>query len=322
MPFATTALKRGAPLAAPASLLTTGLLLALNINLAKRAMLLGAEPVTYLLGAIAGAAFTVWLIAKAAGQSPRANQVNLRYGMFSGLLSIAAPNTLLFLAIPHVGASFAVLTGALPPLTTYALALFLGMERMQWLRAAGMVTGVAGALLLGWSKLEMNHTEWGWVAATLGVPVIVGLGNIYRTRAWPKGATSLQLAPLMLAGATLWIGVAALLMAPQNLTSTLFLSAGNGTLVTQIGLFSAMYVMYFILQKLAGPVYFSQIGTLGAAIGTPLAVFWFGEALPAQIGLAATLIVAGVFATTLAQRLLAHRAAAPAIKPNPNCSHP
>lgn len=319
MPFAT-AINRGAPFAAPASLLLTGLLLALNFNLAKHAMLLGAAPVAYLFGAILGAAIAVAMVGWMLHQPARINRTHLRYGLLSGFLSIAAPNTLLFLAIPHVGASFAVLTGALPPLTTYALALILGMERAQWLRAAGLITGVAGALLLGWSKLETSQTEWGWVAATLAVPVIVGMGNIYRTRAWPKDATSLQLAPLMLAGAALWIGVTAFLIAPQNLASTLFLSAGNGTLATQIGSFSAMYVMYFILQKLAGPVYFSQIGTVGAAIGTPLAVFWFGEALPAQIGVAATLIVAGVFATTLAQRLLAHRAAAPKIKSNPNCT--
>lgn len=302
-------LNRGAPFAAPASLLLTGLFLALSFNLAKHAMLLGAEPIAYLFGAIAGAAIVVALAAQLFHQPMHIDRTHMRYGLYSGLLSIAAPNTLLFLAIPHVGASFAVLTGALPPLTTYALALFLRMERGQWLRAAGVVAGVAGALTLGWSKLETGNTEWQWVAATLAVPVIVGLGNIYRTRAWPRGATSLQLAPLMLAGAALWIGLAALTLAPHNLATTLALSAGNGTLLTQISLFSAMYVMYFVLQKRAGPVYFSQIGTVGAAIGAPLAVLLFGETLPAQIGPAATLILAGVFATSFAQSQLKRNAA-------------
>jgi drug/metabolite transporter (DMT)-like permease len=66
-------------------------------------------------------------------------------------------------------------------------------------------------------------------------------------------------------------------------------------LLGQIAVFSATYLLYFVLQKLAGPVYLSQIGSVGAVSGSALAVFAFGEPAGPILLLAAVSILFGVF---------------------------
>ena len=60
-----------------------------------------------------------------------------------------------------------------------------------------------------------------------------------------------------------------------------------------IAVFALKFVAYFQLQHLAGPVYLSQIGSVAAAVGTPVAVLFLGETLPQGFMLALVLIVGG-----------------------------
>ena len=60
-----------------------------------------------------------------------------------------------------------------------------------------------------------------------------------------------------------------------------------------VAAFALKFVTYFRLQHVAGPVYLSQIGSVGAAVGLPVAVTLFGETLPYGFALAVALIVAG-----------------------------
>jgi drug/metabolite transporter (DMT)-like permease len=252
--------RRGRLAALPA-LLVTGVLLGLNLNTAKAAITLGAPPAPFLLLSIAGAAVILWLVVLVRQELPVLDRAHIGYGLWSGLLSVALPNTTLFLAIPHVG-----------------------------------------AVLLGASKIRLDPAALVWIVVTLCVPLVVATGNIYRTRRWPKGASSLQLAPLMLTGSALWIGLYVAAVEPQHLATAL--STGLTTLVlpVQIVMFAMMYVMYFVLQRIAGPVYFSQIGSVGAVMGAAMAVVWFREPLPAATLPAAILIGFGIGLVTLAQR--------------------
>ncbi len=43
----------------------------------------------------------------------------MKYFFIAALVSVAAPNSVLFAAVPHLGAGFASLTVAFPPLLTY-----------------------------------------------------------------------------------------------------------------------------------------------------------------------------------------------------------
>ncbi|QYU66386.1 DMT family transporter [Leptolyngbya sp. 15MV] len=61
-----------------------------------------------------------------------------------------------------------------------------------------------------------------------------------------------------------------------------------------VGAFSIQYVAFFRLQRIAGPVYLSQIGSVAALFGTVVAVTLLGETIPGGALPAALLIVLGV----------------------------
>jgi drug/metabolite transporter (DMT)-like permease len=179
-------------------------------------------------------------------------------------------------------------------LLTYGLVLALGMERPRALRALGVLFGLAGAALLGLAKARGAAVDPLWVVAALTGPVFIACGNIYRTLRWPPGATALSLAPgMMLGGAALILPYlltsgTSLLPSPRD-AATLWI------LLAQTIVLAATYALYFVLQKLAGPVYLSQIGSVGAVFGAALAVFALGEPAGLALPVAGGAILLGVF---------------------------
>jgi drug/metabolite transporter (DMT)-like permease len=286
-----------ASLAPLACLLVVGALLGLTANMVKVAVASGWPPLAFLFWATLGAGLILLGRAAASGAAPGAAPRDLKYYLATGLLSIALPNALVFAAVPHVGASFVATCFALPPLLTYGLVLALGMERPRALRALGVLFGLAGAALLGLAKARGAAVDPLWVVAALTGPVFIACGNIYRTLRWPPGATALSLAPgMMLGGAALILPYllasgTSLLPSPPSPRD----AATLWILLAQTIVLAATYALYFVLQKLAGPVYLSQIGSVGAVFGAALAVFALGEPAGLALPVAGGAILLGVF---------------------------
>lgn len=271
-------------------LLAVGFLLGLTANLVKLAVGAGWQPLPLLFWSTALAGLVLLVAAIATGQRPGFSSRHLAYYLICGFLSIAAPNAIGFSAVRHVGAAFVALSLAFPPLLTYLLALPLGLERFRLTRALGVIAGLGGALLLTISKAGEPGAPLFWIALTLASPLFIAGGNIYRTLRWPEGATPLSLAPGMLLGG-------ALLLAPFSFGSGDLLPATEGAfyfLPAQVFVFSATYALYFTLQKLAGPVYLSQIGAVGALAGAAIATVALAEAPVPMMVPAAIAILAGV----------------------------
>lgn len=66
--------------------------------------------------------------------------------------------------------------------------------------------------------------------------------------------------------------------------------------------FALQFVAHFRLQYTAGPVYLSQIGSVAAAVGTPVAVLFLGETLLEGFAVALLLIVGGALLFQVAGR--------------------
>jgi drug/metabolite transporter (DMT)-like permease len=275
-------------------LLIVGALLGVTANLVKLAVDGGWPALAFMSWATLGAGGVLLAAATASANAPRVNARTLRYNLVTGALSIALPNALVFAAIPHVGAAFVSLCMALPPLLTYGFALAMGMERARPLRALGVLFGLAGAVGLGLAKIGAGAAASLWILAVLSGAIFITLGNLYRTLAWPPGASAIALAPGMLLGGAALLSLAMILFgapfspAPFNGWAALLL-------VGQILVFAMTYVLYFVLQKLAGAVYLSQIGSIGAVCGSALAVLAFAEPAGAILFAAAGSILFGAF---------------------------
>lgn len=271
-------------------LLVVGGAIGVTNNVAKVGLGYGVPLLGLLFWAVVGGAILLGIMAAAARRLPRLDRRTLIYGLVSGLLLMAMPTAITFLAAPHVGSGFVSLSLAFVPLITYVFAVLLRIEANRWVRLAGVVAGLAGALLLAFGKTRMPDAQPAWIAATLAIPVIIAVGNIYRTLRWPPGAASISLAPLMLTGAALWLLPAALPHAEAVLASR----PGIALAALQAAIFALTYSVYFVLQRIAGAVYLSQIGSVGAVTGAAIAVIAFGEAMPPGFAYTVALIVAGL----------------------------
>lgn len=281
--------------AVPLYLAVTGLLLTASILIAGEAGRRGAPGLWLLSVAMTAAGAIELAVAARAGQlhGPWAGRAG--YAIVSAAL-MAAALALVWLAAPHAGAGYVAFVHAFPILLTWAMARLLGLEPASRPRLVAVLLGLAGGAVLGGAKLAAAPAGAArWTLVATAIPVVLALGNIYRSRYWPRGAPPLMLAGLTLLlaglmvapGAALTEGAAALprLAAPEVWPLLAALTAS----------YTVQYVTFFRLQQVGGPVVLSLIGPVAAVAGPPAAVLLQGEHLPAVFPLAALLTGAGVW---------------------------
>ncbi|MCI2394842.1 DMT family transporter [Aliiroseovarius sediminis] len=281
-----------------ACLLGGGALLGLSTNLAKFAGEIGLTPLAFLFWSISGAAIILLAVALLRRKRPPLTARSMEYYLVAALVGVAGSNLIFFSTIPHVGAGFVAMIIALPPLLTYLGALALRMERFQPLRALGVAAALAGATVLAARKFSAPDANIFWIALALCGPVLLAIGNIYRTLRWPGNASPDALAPGMLIAAAIMLGLTGFLpgfsfAVPPGQIMPIVLIA------VQACVFAGQFLLLFMLQKTGGPVLLSLLGSVGAVVGVPVAVFLQGEAPPDGLVLGASLIALGVACVTL-----------------------
>ena len=275
-------------------LLGTGGLLGTSAIVAKAAAGAGLSPLTLLLWSMLGGALIQWGRLALRGQRLTVSRTILLYAVGSGLF-FAIPNALAFAAVPHIGAGFVAMCFAFPLMVTYAIALAFRMERFQAMKFVGVVSGLTGGLLLAASKVQLGGVDTQWVMMALSAPVLIAFGNIYRTLYWPKDGKAEELSIGMLLSGT--VVMAIVLALPGVETGAQIWSydiwSGEALALTAVQsvAFAVLYDLYFRLQKLAGPVYLSQIGSVSAVTGVLLALIFFGE-VPGILQIAAAGFIA------------------------------
>lgn len=283
-------------------LLANGFLIALMLALAKAATSLGLPAVAYAFWQTLVAGLLLLLCS---GERREIFQPRLaRYFLISGLTGIAVPNAIGFFLVAKLGAGYTGIMYALPPIFTFLLAWGLGLENRNWLKLAGLSVAV---MACGWIVVqrhaEMSNASLLLFILGLAIPVMLSVGNVYRSVAWPANAK-----PMILAADTLLASALALALFAA-MTNTELLPSGTppqlvGILLLQ-GLLTALtYLVAFELQRRSGPVFYSQLGAVAAVFGLLIGVVWFKEQYSAAIWL-------GVFLVILGLRI-SNRAAAPA----------
>ncbi|HYE00939.1 MAG TPA: DMT family transporter [Alphaproteobacteria bacterium] len=279
-----------APMAPLLLLIATGALLGGNFALAKIAGAAGIPALGYAFWQSFGGGLVLLVLARF--RLPLAPRF-LRYYAVTGLVSMALPNAVIVLTVPKLGTGLAALAYAFPPLLTYGLALGLRVERFQAVRAAGILMGLAGALMiLGPRGGLPDPGLWGWMLLALAAPVAIAAGNIYRSLDWPEGAAPQELAAGMLLASALWLTPAVWLAGSFHMPGG---NPADWTLLVQIANSALTFVLYFALQKRAGPVYFSQLGYVTTVTGLAAGWLAFGERYGPLVFAAVAVIFSGVF---------------------------
>ncbi len=285
---------------APALLMITGGLLGMIFPLGKIASTAGVSPVIWSFVISFGVAMTLVTVDAIRGGLRRPDAHRMRYFVLAGTISYCIPNIIVFAAIPHLGAGFTAIMFTLSPVITLCLSMLLKLRRPNGLGIAGIAVGFAGALVVATTRGELGQPASPvWVALGLLIPVALALGNIYRTMDWPGHAGALELAygsHFAAAGVLLVVGFAS----PWGFDPSPLAAVPLETLA-QIVSSAGMFVFFFRLQVVGGPVYLSQMGYVAAALGLVSGTLFLDEQYALLTWVGAGIIAVGVAMTTRAQ---------------------
>lgn len=221
--------------------------------------------------------------------------VHLRYYAVLGLFGIAFPNSLMYLASPHLPAGLLAVVVNTVPIFTFLLAISLGVEGFKWFRALGVLVTFSGLLILSWPGnhiFNLSQTHWIWLS--LLVPISFAGMAIFAVKYRPKDASDLNIACGMLIFSTIFV-------APMTFYFHDFYSlhwhmqTQDWAIILEILLSSISYIILFRILQIAGAIFYSLVGGMVALTG----LFWgwiiFHEGLTLISGLAALLIIVGIF---------------------------
>jgi drug/metabolite transporter (DMT)-like permease len=285
---------RAPELAYPTALLLLyGVLAGATFTLAKIALAAGVKPLGYAAWQTAGAGLLMAAVALARGQSVPRTPAALSFYAVCGLIGVAMPSIAMFSALAHISAGTMATIAATVPLFTFALAALLGSEPATLRRLLGLLSGLAGALVILAPRAALpGFGELGWACLGFLAPLGYAAGSIYAGRRRPAGASPVVLTVGMLAfaggaltalaviqGEAYWpgqLGLAELAIAAQILVS------GFG------------YLLFFEIIRVAGPVFFSQTAYVVALAGMAWPWLMFGDGVDGRLVIAAGLVLAGV----------------------------
>ncbi|PSJ56727.1 DMT family transporter [Kumtagia ephedrae] len=280
-------------------LFSAGLCIGSIFPLGKIAVAAGIPSLVYVGATAAGASVVLALLALAGGFSLRPDRATLGYAAVAGQLTFAIPWTAVVTVMPHLGSGIPAIIQSLAPIVTLAIVYALALERPNVVRLAGLGIGMAGTLVILFSRNggDAAHAPFIWYLVALVTPTVLAAGNVFRTTHWPKGQVALPLAAWTLAAAAVGIALTLVLLRlagampdfGTGLASALHLVALQ-CVATGVG-----YGLFFRLQQVGGPVYVSQMSYVNTAVGVGFAVLLFAESLSVWIWLALALIAAGVF---------------------------
>jgi drug/metabolite transporter (DMT)-like permease len=276
-------------------LLGTGTMLGLNFPIGKLALSHGVNPALWAAIISLGAGISMLLIAQLRITKKSNSDGMVKFAIVSGCLSYVIPNLLTFMVIPKIGSGLAAVMFALSPVATALISIFLRVRPPNLWGIFGIALGLVGALIITLgrnSNLETNGSSW--IIIALLIPIFLGLGNVYRTLAWPEGAS-----PHGLAANTNLAAVPFLLLIFIFTGFDLAPLASLGGLVAlQILVSTIMFLMFFQLQKVGGPTYLSQIGYVAAAVGLLIGATILGEIYPTLVWVGAGVVALGIAVST------------------------
>lgn len=279
-------------------LLVTGLAFGGNFPMGKLAVEAGINPALWAAVICLGAGLSVLVAAVLFERSPAVPGIP-RYALVSGMLSNVIPLVLTFTVIPHIGSGLTAMLVATSPVTTALLSMLLKVRPPGALGLVGIAVGLFGAVIIILARsVTFPAGEARWLVLAALIPVFLGVGNVYRSFAWPRGAGPMRLGatvnltavPPLLAIAFFWGGLD---LAP--------LAEVPGLVAAQAAAATLMYLTFFRLQAVGGPTYLSQIGYVGAAVGVAVGVAFLGERYPPLVWAGIAVVAAGIALTTFAQ---------------------
>ncbi|HAU1297228.1 TPA: DMT family transporter [Legionella pneumophila] len=273
-------------------LIVLGFIWGSGYTLAKFAMTNGVNPLGYAFWQSLGPALLLTLVSLFTKRTLLLHPVYWPYFFICGLIGIAIPNTNMYFIASHIPAGLLAVLVNTVPLIVYPLALLSGQEKLDGWRFFALLLGMSGILAI----IGINSTGIysSWTILAMLSPLGFAFCSIYIGAKQSKEINALQAANGMLLAASL-------LLAPVVLHQHAFYSLSapftfvKQIVILEIILSSLGYLLFFILIRMAGPVFYSLTGGVVAITG----LFWgylaFDEKPSSIQSMAIALVVSAIF---------------------------
>lgn len=297
-----------APVSPPSALLPATILIALGVLwggatiIVKFVGMNGVPALGYAFWQTFGAGCLLLVVGAARRRPLPLTPRHLRYYLVMGWVGSAIPTTNMFYVLSKIPAGVMALVLATVPLLTYVVALGARAESFDLRRAIGIGLGFAGALLIVLPKGSLPSAEMApFVALGFLSPVCFAITAVYAAQHRPPATDSLGLATGMMFASSL-------VLLPAALATGTFhalwaqLDLVNGLILVHIAIAALTFMAYFILLRLAGPVYFSQVAYIVTLAGVAGGMVIFGERHSLWVWAAIATIFAGVTLVNMRHR--------------------
>lgn len=253
----------------------------------------GLSPLIVSLIQTGGAAAVLMAVQTARGERLPLDPASRRFYLIAALIAVAGSALLGNWVLARIPAGIFTVVVTLSPMFT---SLFNALVERRWpspTAALGTALGLAGVLLVLVPRARSVEAEQALaLAVALGVPVLLAIGNVYRSRYWPSGLS----APMSSAGTMLVqaLAVLPLIAVSGQRASVDQLAAAWPLLLAMVLVTLSANVAAAALQRIADSVAYSQIGYVVALTGVIWGAVLFGERLGWGFAPAVALVFVGV----------------------------
>lgn len=282
------------------------LLLAVN----KIAVTHGVPSSAYVFWHCLGAGLITGLLALARRERyPLGPKYLFTYAVW-GLLSVAAPITLLTWIAPNLPAGIITLTLILVPLVTYGLSVVFAVDRFRVLSVLGILMGAGGVLIVALPDQALPSGDMvGWLLLALLAPVSFGMVTVFVAKFRPPACGSLPLVSgLFLAAAIMLVPVMAgfghLYVFPGPDTT------GDLAILYATLLSCVIFWLFLEVISVSGPTFVTQHNFIAVLSGFGWGALFFSEEPSWLIWVATLVMFGGLGLHTYSTRREAARGAA------------
>jgi drug/metabolite transporter (DMT)-like permease len=276
-------------------LFVLGLAFALILVINRIAADSGIPFVPYVFWQTFGGTVILLVLAVILGSLPPRTWAHVRVYVVTGILNLTIPYLIFAFVAAKVPSGILSLGLSLVPVSIYALALILRLDRFQVGRFFGILLGLGGVLLVLLPETSLPAPEMvGWVALGFVAPLCYALNAVFVAMLRPPEGNSVQFA-----GGLMFMGSIAMLVV-MAVTGEWWafggeFGAGHWATIAAMGVNALAFYMIFELIARAGPVYFSMSNYVATLAGMGFGIWIFADTPSLWIWAALVMIGVSLF---------------------------
>jgi drug/metabolite transporter (DMT)-like permease len=266
-----------------------------TFSINKLAAAAGVPPFAYAFWVSLIGAVLLFVLVGLRGDRLAFTRAHLTGYLVVGAFSIGLPTGLLAMVAPKLPAGALSLVVALAPSFTYFVSMLVGLERFRMLALAGLAFGFAGVAVIVLPGTVLGAPGlWAWYLLSLLAPLMFGAANVAAAVLRPPVTTSVSMACGVL------LGSAAALLPIVLLSGQTWLPIGAPLealwpVAAASAVFAYIYVMFFVIVRMTGPTFFSQLNYFAVPAGAAWGMVLLGERPSLDLFIAMALMLGGVF---------------------------